>query len=132
MINVYKYTLQSIQNGEFWQAFPKNVDLWRQSDPFEMIRLILWHNRPLLNYALQHSLKMIGVSLSATMLDCLASDHSHGFFDEHDVPPPELWVDYLADNNTLIAVVPPIFESIVTNIIENYSMSESIIWYSPN
>lgn len=131
MINVYKYTLQSSENGEFWQAFPKNVDLWRMQNPFSLIEPIISNNRSLLNFALQQNLKMVSVMLSATMLDCLANEHSHGFFDEHDVPPPELWVDYLADNNTLIAVIPPVFEPMVGDIIENYNMSDCIAWFSP-
>lgn len=129
MLNVYKYSLQSIENDEFWQVFPKNVDLWRQSNPLAIIEPILHDNFALFSFATQQNLTMIRVIISATMLDCLASDYSHVFFDADDVPPPELWVDYLADQDCLIAVISPMFKPMVGDIIENYSKSKSIMWY---
>lgn len=130
MINVYQYSLNSVENGEFWQRFPKNIDLWRQSEPFLLIQPILNNNRALLNFAIEQNLKMISVQLSATMLDGLASEYSQGFFDENDVPPPELWVDYLPEKACLIAVIPPVFEPMVSDVIENYNMSDCIEWFS--
>lgn len=132
MINLSQISLQSVDNGELWQIFPRNVNLWKIQNPFFKIEPIIIANRPLLDFSQNQGLKMIAIDIHATMLDGLANKNSNGFFDDNDLPPPELWVDYSIQKDWLIAVVPPIFEPMVENIIENWTMSESITWYVPN
>lgn len=114
----------------FWSIIPKNQVFSPNFLQVYDIAKILANNKILLSSQIYPTSKFIKIHLNLVMFDCLARDFSNGFFDDNDIPPAELWLDYKQDDY-IIAFIPIEYEKIVDFCIQD-TMSESIEWIIVN
>lgn len=110
----------------FWEIIPKNQVFLPNFLQIYDVENIVIKNKLFLSPHMNSNSKFIKVYLNFVMFDCLARDFSNGFFDDNDVHPAELWVDYKKEEY-IIAFIPKEYENMVDLCIKD-TMSESIEW----
>ena len=115
-----------MQKYNFWKKVKPNSILFRKDRIYidKLIKDTIEGNR-IDSVFNDLSYREIKVYLNRVMFDGLASVYSNGFFDDDDIPPPELWKDF--KDSCLIAIIPNEFDLVVDECIRE-SMSESIEW----
>lgn len=127
--SLYDLTIHAVEEGLLWQDLPKDKILFRReiAEVEKIICRQIEANRLYPKFDMTGDFHYIKTNLYWVTYDCLLAGDSHGFFEEDDLPPPELWVDYADD--FIITVIPPAFLPMIESWVDcNFSFE----WYEKN